>query len=158
MMGDKNKFVAVVLSVVPGLSHFYIGLKGRGMIFFILLIVGVIGGIGLSALSGQEAFLFLTIIGYLVLWLIALIDVFSAWRSIEANQMYNNPEMPGITDSARAVLFLFSYAGSRTHVSGISEKRIAYNGHISVFYIFYGMAGDINAFVSSPTHMVLQLL
>ena len=94
-MRGKNKFVAVVLSVVPGLSHFYVGLKGRGMIFFILLIVGVTGGIGLSIMSGQETFVFLTIAGYLVLWLIALIDLFSAWRSIETNQLYNNPEMSG---------------------------------------------------------------
>jgi hypothetical protein len=94
-MRDKSKFVAFVLSVVPGLAHFYMGLKERGLIFFILLVVGVIGGIGLSILSGGEFFLILTIIGYLVLWLIALIDMFSAWRSIEINQMYNNPEMNG---------------------------------------------------------------
>ncbi len=146
MMGDKNKFVAVVLSVVPGLSHFYIGLKGRGMIFFILLIVGVIGGIGLSALSGQEAFLFLTIIGYLVLWLIALIDVFSAWRSIEANQMYNNPEMPGSIPDKKlnrksTALALSVMPGAGHMYLGYQKKGLLIMGTFLFSIFFMGWLG-----------------
>lgn len=92
-MRDKSKFIAFILSAIPGLAHFYIGLKERALIFFILLVVGVTGGIGLSILTYEEAFLVLTIIGYLILWLIALIDMFSAWKNIEMKQLYNNSEI-----------------------------------------------------------------
>ncbi len=91
-MIDKSKFIAFILSVIPGLAHFYVGLKERALIFFIMLVVGVTGGIGLSILTYREEFLVLTIIGYLILWLIALIDVFSAWRNIEIKQLYNNSD------------------------------------------------------------------
>ncbi len=92
-MRDKSKFIAFIFSAIPGMAHLYIGLKERALIFFILLVVGVTGGIGLAVLTYEDTFLVLTIIGYLILWLIALIDVFSAWRNIEIKQLYNNSEM-----------------------------------------------------------------
>lgn len=88
-MNDKSKLIAFILSVVPGLAHLYIGLKERAIIFFILFVVGVTGGIGLSILTYETFFLLLTAIGYLVLWLISLIDMFSAWKSIEMRELYN---------------------------------------------------------------------
>lgn len=94
-MRDKSKFIAFILSVIPGLPHLYIGLKERALIFFILLVTGVTGGIGLAVLTHEDTFLILTIIGYLILWLIALLDVFSAWRNIEIKQLYNNSETAG---------------------------------------------------------------
>ncbi len=92
-MRDKSRFIAFILSVVPGLAHLYIGLKERALIFFILLVVGVTGGIGLAVLTYEEVFLVLTIIGYLLLWLIALIDMFSVWRTMEVKQLYNSTEV-----------------------------------------------------------------
>lgn len=92
-MRDKSKFIAFILSAIPGLAHLYIGLKERALIFFILLVVGVSGGIGLTILTYAEDFLILTFIGYLILWLIALIDMFSAWKNIEIKQLYNNSEV-----------------------------------------------------------------
>ena len=98
MMRDKSKFIAFIFSAIPGLAHFYIGLKERALIFFIFLVVGVTGGIGLAFLTYEEIFLVFTIIGYLILWLIALIDVFSAWKSIETKQLYNNETYNYIPD------------------------------------------------------------
>ena len=97
-MRDKSKFIAFIFSAIPGLAHFYIGLKERALIFFIFLVVGVTGGIGLAFLTYEEIFLIFTIIGYLILWLIALIDVFSAWKSIETKQLYNNETYNYIPD------------------------------------------------------------
>ncbi|WMJ76339.1 MULTISPECIES: hypothetical protein [unclassified Sedimentibacter] len=88
-MNDKSKLIAFILSVIPGLAHLYIGLKERAIIFFTLFVVGVTGGIGLSILTYANFFLLLTVIGYLVLWLISLIDMFSAWKSIEMRKLYN---------------------------------------------------------------------
>lgn len=91
-MRDKSRLIAFIISAIPGMAHLYIGMKERALIFFILLVAGVTGGIGLAVLTGGEGFLVLTIIGYLLLWLIALIDVFSAWKNIEMKQLYNNSE------------------------------------------------------------------
>ncbi|MDF2949390.1 MAG: hypothetical protein K0R07_1422 [Sedimentibacter sp.] len=91
-MKDKSKIVAFMLSFIPGLAHLYIGLKERALIFFIFLVVGVTGGIGLSVVTYISEFLLLTVIGYLLLWLIALVDVFSTWKHVEIKQLYNNSE------------------------------------------------------------------
>lgn len=97
-MRDKSKFIAFIFSAIPGLAHLYIGLKERALIFFIFLVVGVAGGVGLAFLTYEKSFLVLTIIGYLILWLIALIDVFSAWKSIEIKQLYNTESYNDIPD------------------------------------------------------------
>ena len=44
-MRDKSKFIAFILSAIPGLAHLYVGLKERALIFFIFLLVGVTGGV-----------------------------------------------------------------------------------------------------------------
>jgi hypothetical protein len=92
-MRDKSKIIAFLVSVIPGASHLYIGMKDRALIFFIFFVIGVTGGVGLAILTSEEMFLVLTIIGYLILWLIALIDMYSAWRNIEISQLYNSSDV-----------------------------------------------------------------
>lgn len=145
-MIGKNKFVAFVLSVVPGLAHFYMGFKGRGLIFFILLIVGITGGMGLWMLSDSEFFLILTIIGYFILWLIALIDVFSAWKTIETNQMYNNPEMPGTIPDKKlnrksTALALSVMPGAGHMYLGYQKKGLIIMGTFMFAIFFMGWLG-----------------
>lgn len=123
-MRDKSKFIAFLLSVIPGLSHLYIGLKERGFIFFILLVVGVTGGLGLTILSGDSVFIILTMIGYLILWLIALLDMYSAWRSIEMRQLYNNDA--GIHDIPNQKLNKKSFALALSVVPGAGHMYLGY--------------------------------
>jgi len=92
-MKNKSKFIAFVLSAIPGLAHFYIGLKERALIFFMLFSGILFGSIGLGMLTYNDALLFVLIIGYPIIWLIAIIDVFSYWKKLELRQLYNNEEV-----------------------------------------------------------------
>ncbi len=72
-MKNKSKFVVFVLSIIPGLSHIYLGFFYRGYIFMGAAAAGVVAVLGLCALmhSSRPMMLFL---GLPVLWFVALID------------------------------------------------------------------------------------
>ncbi len=95
-MRDKSKIIGFMLSIIPGLAHLYIGLMGRAMIFLGILGAGFLASVIISMVTYSEAGLILFILGYAILWLIALIDMFSAWRKLEIRNLYN--ESQGIDD------------------------------------------------------------
>lgn len=145
-MRDKSKFIAFILSVIPGLSHLYIGLRERALIFFILLVVGVTGGIGLSVLTYEEVFLVLTVIGYLILWLIALLDVFSVWRNIEIKQLYNNSEtirdIPDKKLNEKSISLALSVIPGAGHMYlGYQKKGVIIMGTFFFSIFFMGWLG-----------------
>lgn len=145
-MRDKSKFIAFILSAIPGLAHFYIGLKERALIFFIMLVVGVTGGIGLSILTYEDTFLVLTIIGYLILWLIALIDVFSAWRNIEIKQLYNNSDIlkdiPDTKLNKKSLTLALSVIPGAGHMYlGYQKKGLIIMGAFFFSIFFMGWLG-----------------
>lgn len=92
-MKDKSKFLAFILSAIPGLAHFYIGLKERALIFFMLFAGLFVGSFGLGILGRDSSFMLIFVFGYPIIWLIALIDVFSTWKKLELRQLYNNGEV-----------------------------------------------------------------
>ena len=145
MMRDKSKFIAFIFSAIPGLAHFYIGLKERALIFFIFLVVGVTGGIGLAFLTYEEIFLIFTIIGYLILWLIALIDVFSAWKSIETKQLYNNETYNYIPDkklNKKSISLALSVIPGAGHMYlGYQKKGLVIMGAFFFSIFFMGWLG-----------------
>ncbi len=96
-MRDNSKIIGFLLSLIPGLAHMYIGLVGRAFIFIGLLGAGGFASFMIAVLAGDgEIGLVLFIMGYLILWLIALIDLFSAWRKLEIRELYT--ESQGIED------------------------------------------------------------
>jgi hypothetical protein len=145
-MRDKSKLIAFILSFLPGLAHLYIGLKERALIFFILLVVGVTGGIGLSVLTYSNGFLVLTIIGYLLLWLIALIDMFSAWKNIEMKQLYNNSEifrdLPDKKLNKKSLTLALSVVPGAGHMYlGYQKKGLIIMGSFFFSIFFMGWLG-----------------
>lgn len=88
-MKKKSKFIAFLLSFIPGLSHFYLGYPDRGIIYFAVIAAGVIAslGLGFGFVGGFAIMLFIG--GYLIVGLIALIDAFSL---INKQNIYNNGE------------------------------------------------------------------
>lgn len=144
-MRDKSKFIAFIFSAIPGLAHFYIGLKERALIFFIFLVVGVTGGVGLAVLTYQEIFLAFTIIGYLILWLIALIDVFSAWKSIEIKQLYNTEAYKDISDkklNKKSISLVLSVIPGAGHMYlGYQKKGLVLMGTFFFSIFFMGWLG-----------------
>ena len=95
-MRDKSKIIGFMLSFIPGLAHLYIGLKERAVIFLGLLGSGFFASVFISMATYSELGLVLFMIGYAILWLIALIDMFSAWKKLEMRELYNNAQ--GIED------------------------------------------------------------
>ncbi|WP_312698963.1 hypothetical protein [Sedimentibacter sp.] len=83
-MIEKSKFIGFILSFIPGLAHMYIGLKERGLIYLGMLGAGVLATIFLAFVTyGSEQVIVLFMIGYSLLWLITILDLFSSWRSVE---------------------------------------------------------------------------
>lgn len=72
-MKRKSKFKVFLLSVIPGLSHIYLGLFYRGYIFMGAAAAAVAVVIGLCVLSGSDGPALL-LLGLPVLWFVALID------------------------------------------------------------------------------------
>lgn len=145
-MKDKSKIVAFMLSFIPGLAHLYIGLKERALIFFIFLVVGVTGGIGLSVVTYISEFLLLTVIGYLLLWLIALVDVFSTWKHVEIKQLYNNSEtIQEIQDKAlnkKSISLALSVIPGAGHMYlGYQKKGLTIMGSFFFSIFFMGWLG-----------------
>lgn len=145
-MKDKSKFIAFIFSAIPGLAHLYIGLKERALIFFIFLVVGITGGFGLAVLTHTGALLVYTFIGYLILWLIALIDVFSAWKSIEIKQLYNNSESyNGIPDkklNKKSISLALSVIPGAGHMYlGYQKKGLIIMGAFLFSIFFMGWLG-----------------
>ncbi len=95
-MRDKSKIIGFMLSFIPGLAHLYIGLKERALIFLGLLVAGFLASMFISMVAYTDVALALFMLGYAILWLIAIVDLFSAWKRIEIRNLYNSAQ--GIED------------------------------------------------------------
>jgi len=85
----KSKFVVFVLSIIPGLSHIYLGLMYRGYIFLGTAAAAVAIILGLSVLSHSEGPLVL-LAGLPVLWLVALVDSMSLTARVNGRRELND--------------------------------------------------------------------
>jgi len=144
---DKSKFIAFVLSVIPGLAHLYIRLKERALIFFIMFAGIVVGSLGLSILSQDDEFLIIILVGYPILWLIALLDMYSAWRNIEIKQLYNSAEisqnipMNNKFNKRSITLALSIIPGAGHMYLGYQKKGLIIMGSFSFSIFFMGWLG-----------------
>lgn len=84
-MKEKSKFLTFLLSFVPGLAHFYNGYVDRGLIYLLVIGLGGLVSLALGFIFVGGAAIVLFIAGYGVVWLIALIDVFSVMNNRRFN-------------------------------------------------------------------------
>lgn len=96
-MNSKSKFVVFILSVIPGLSHIYLGLFYRGYIFMGAAAAAVVAVLGLCALLGSDRPMIL-LLGLPVLWFVALIDSMTLTDKVNSGTTLNpnGGESPGI--------------------------------------------------------------
>lgn len=80
-MREKSKFLTFLLSFIPGLSHFYLGIFERGLIYLLLFGGLTIGSIFMYEVS-WDGFAVLGLGGGVIIWLIALLDAFSSINSM----------------------------------------------------------------------------
>ena len=145
-MREKSKFIAFILSIIPGLSHLYIGLKERAVIFFIMFIGLVVGTIGLMALTYRNGLIAIFVLGYPLLWLIALIDMFSAWKKIERRELYNGEvfdetKFDSKLDKKTIALGLSIIPGAGHMYLGYQNKGLALMGTFFFSVFFMGWLG-----------------
>lgn len=76
-MKKKNKFLIFLFSFLPGLGHFYAGLRERALIFFVLFIGAIFGVMGLSAIINSNDLIAVLGFALPVIWFVSLVDVFS---------------------------------------------------------------------------------
>lgn len=93
-MNRKSKFVVFILSVIPGLSHIYLGLFYRGYIFMGAVAAGVMAVLGLCSLVGSRQPLIL-LLGLPVLWFVALIDSMMLTDRVNSGMTLNPTEEHG---------------------------------------------------------------
>lgn len=76
-MRQKSKFIAFLLSFIPGLSHFYIGYGERGVLYLLLTGAACGGSIIMLYLTSSGLFAVTLFMAYAIIWLIGLIDAFN---------------------------------------------------------------------------------
>lgn len=145
-MRDKSKLVAFILSVIPGLSHLYIGLKERALIFFIMFAGITVGSFGLAAISGSGQFLIVLLLGYPLIWLVALIDMFSAWKKFERRDFNYGEDLNETTfdlklDKKTIALGLSIIPGAGHMYLGYQNKGLAIMGTFFFSVFFMGWLG-----------------
>ena len=145
-MREKSKFIAFILSIIPGLSHLYIGLKERAIIFFIMFAGLSIGSIGLAGMTRIGEFLIILLVGYPLLWLIALVDMFSAWKKIERREAYSGEVFDETTfdsklDKKTIALGLSIIPGAGHMYLGYQNKGLALMGTFFFSVFFMGWLG-----------------
>lgn len=145
-MRDKSKFAAFILSVIPGLSHLYIGLKQRALIFFVMFAGITIGSIALAGLSGIYEFVAIGVFAYLIIWLVAIVDVFSTWKKMERNEQYNGQTFDEKVfdtklDKKTIALGLSIIPGAGHMYLGYQNKGLALMGTFFFSVFFMGWLG-----------------
>lgn len=148
---EKSKFIGFIFSFIPGLAHLYIGLKERGQIFLGMLGAGFLGTIVLGIIfsTGGWEFLVLFVIGYALLWLIAVLDLFSSWRLIERrhyetdNQQSTYMNKDDIkTNNKRSLTLALSIVPGAGHMYlGYQKKGLLIMGSFSFSIFFMGWLG-----------------
>lgn len=76
----KSKFATTILSIIPGLGHFYLGLMNRGLTFILAFFGWIAFVVFFAALTSEEQFLAL-LVALPVVWFYSLFD---AWKLCEA--------------------------------------------------------------------------
>jgi hypothetical protein len=101
MVMKKSKFIVFILSVIPGLSHLYLGITDRALTFFILFIGVCCGGAAISSLFSGLAllgpFLFMVLV---IIWFVALADAFALIDKLRLSNLGDNADIKANTGIA----------------------------------------------------------
>lgn len=88
---NKSKFVAFILSAIPGLSHLYLGISDRALTFFILFMGVCVGGATIDSLySGLDLLGPLLFMAIVIVWFMALADAFAMIDNVRSGELGEN--------------------------------------------------------------------
>lgn len=150
-MKKKSKFIAFLLSPLPGLSHLYLGVPERALIFFGLFVGVCMGGAMLNSIIGFVNMGPLLFFGLVIIWFIALVDAFSIADYIVINETEKDlNSLPGIP-----LLGSFTNMNNRK-IIGVALSVIPGAGHMylgllkqgtqlmAVFFLAMFITGSLN--------------
>lgn len=151
-MKDKSRLIGFILSFIPGLAHLYIGLKERAFIFLAMLGAGFLGSIFIGLMIGSGVIVLLFVIGYSILWLIAIIDLFTSWNTAvnyyenrmegdREDSSYRNSEKVKKSNRRTTALALSIIPGAGHMYLGYEEKGLLIMGGFFFSVFFMGWLG-----------------
>lgn len=144
-MREKSKLIAFMLSIIPGLSHLYIGYKERALIFFTMFAGVFLGCTGMALVTRSEVFVVLFVVAYPIIWLIALVDMFSAWKKKEMAEIYNSDVVDEVSekkfDKKSITMALSIIPGAGHMYLGYQKKGLYIMGAFFFSIFFMGWLG-----------------
>jgi len=118
----KSKFIVFILSVIPGLSHLYLGIPERALTFFILFMGLCVGGITINPFfSGFSLLGPLLFMALVIVWFVALVDAFGLIdgrklnESGEDNHITTNRGIPAL-NNRKIIAIAFSMIPGAGHM------------------------------------------
>ena len=140
----KSRFVMIMLSFIPGLSHLYLGLKNRAIIFIMAFFAAIISTRGLCFIVSDDDLDIILLFVFPLIWLIALIDAFSLREKI----VQNHSELP-IQDQSmmeksnrKTITMILSIIPGAGHMYiGLAKKGLTF---MSIFFFAVFFMGWLN--------------
>ncbi|HEY4392393.1 MAG TPA: hypothetical protein VGN02_13705 [Paenibacillus sp.] len=71
----RNRLLALILNLIPGLGHLYWGKKVRGVLYPVFFFGGILFGILLGVASRKDDFIILALVAAFILWCISMLDL-----------------------------------------------------------------------------------
>ncbi|WP_106767914.1 hypothetical protein [Paenibacillus faecalis] len=75
MQPQRNKGLAFIINVIPGLGHYYWGRRGRALLYPFIFFSLLIGGVVLSIATADDAPFILGVMGAFFIWGINMLDL-----------------------------------------------------------------------------------
>ncbi|MGM1046157.1 hypothetical protein SAMN05661091_3658 [Paenibacillus uliginis N3/975] len=163
MQPQRNKGLAFIMNVIPGLGHYYWGRRGRALLYPLMFFGILMGGFILAVGTGSDSPLILGILVALLIWGISMIDLLVALLrytpTIVIHDEYGRPMTVPLDkndDSERFYTILLSFIPGLGHFQlGLMQRGLSFlisffglatilmflTGltNESVFLVFFGM-------------------
>ncbi|KKO51903.1 hypothetical protein [Paenibacillus sp. DMB20] len=159
MQPQRNKGLAFIINVIPGLGHYYWGRRGRALLYPLLFFGIIMAGIALGIVTNDDAPFIFSILAALFIWGINMLDLLIALlRYTPMMVVYDEygrpmqiPHEKG-EDSERFYTILLSFIPGLGHFQlGLMQRGLSF------LISFFGLA-TILMFLAGLTHEDVFLL
>lgn len=139
MVKKKSKFIIFILSLVPGLSHLYLGFSDRALIFFALFMGICMGGACISGIApGLGVLGPLLFFGLALVWFVALVDAFAL---VDQEKESARGALPLLSNRKIIAVALSIVPGAGHMYLGLRKQGAQFMG---VFFFFLCLSAGLN--------------
>lgn len=149
-MKQKSKFTVFVLSIVPGFSHLYLGIRDRALIFFMLFFGSIFGVVGISEVAGFHNFPAVLLFLLPLIWFVGLVDAIFLCDRInnpleakygDEGQEHILKEIAGINNKKLITIGISIIPGAGHMYLGLQKKGLEL---MSLFFFTSFLMGYLN--------------